>query len=346
MSRFGEAAAAYANPTRDVCITSVSSIEEKPNVPGMYPVIVTDTHSALIPGVGDDCGLEDRFSKRLVCCQNSCSGVVTSSPMINLSGISSRSPAEKKHDYYEVGGTSCGRPGCPRHWKTWAHQGADRIGCRLEGWKIASKGRHNPRHTVLSLNDDDPIVLSRIGKSDKANVRFFRKYFIKQAFELGGLGGSAVVHLWRANDDVPDRVDAERKWDWIRKKGYFWKNFVKFSPHAHLIGYGFYQEPEKKVFWYKNFPALEDRDAIESVAYYQLSHAPVGVGNAVVYWGCCRPGYLNVVTRFDGKKAKGYEHKSVFCKMCGALMVFDDCGEEYLKKRSWAIYEILDKGPP
>jgi hypothetical protein len=195
----------------------------------------------------------------------------------------------------------------------------------------------------LSLADEDPIVLSRSGNSDKSNIQFFRKLFIKRAFEWGGIGGSIVIHLWRPNDDVPDRVTGERKWDFIRSRGYLWKNFVKFSPHAHIIGYGFYDQPKDGDFWYKNFPHLEDRDSIESVAYYQLSHAPVGVGNAVVYWGCCRPGHLNVAKRpWDGKKLKGNEHVPVYCKKCGAIMVYDDSKEMYERVRSWAEYVIGD----
>jgi len=302
-------------------ITSMHYTEPKKADRCVYPVIVPDDTLAIIPGVGQDCGLEDRFSKRLVSC-----------------------PADPDHDHYEVGGSSCGRPDCPRHWSTWGRRAADRVGRILWGYKEASKGRRNPRHTVLSVDDDDPIIKKRAAFSDKANLRYFRKLFTKRALSLGGTGGSVVIHLWRSNEDlIPDWMD-ERRWDWIRKKGYFWKNFVKFSPHAHIIGYGFYDQPKEGSFDYKNFDPLPDRDAVESVAFYQVSHAPIGVGNAVAYWGCCQPGKLKVFVNASGKKAQGTEEVPVFCKKCNAPMQYADGGGAYFRRRSWAFYEIV--GPP
>lgn len=278
----------------------------------LFPVIVPDANLALLPGSGADCGLEDKFSKRLVACSK-----------------------DAKHDHYDVGGTSCGRPWCPRHWKAWARRGADRVGRRIWGYKEASKGRRNPRHTVLSIADDDPIVIKRRGHSDKANIIYFRRYFTKRALSLGGKGGSIAIHLWRTNDDVP--VTGDRRWDWVRKREN-WRDFIKFSPHAHIIGFGFYDKWEKGDFTYKHFDPLVDRDAVESVAYYQLQHAPVGLGgNAIVYWGCCQPGYLKLVSKWT-------ERRPVFCQKCNAPMIYQDNADEYSGKRSCAIYEIC--GPP
>lgn len=277
----------------------------------MYPVIVPDDTPALLPGSGTDCGLIDTFSKRLVVC--------------------SKNP---DHDHYEVGGTSCGRPACPRHWKTWARRAADRAGRIIWGYKVASKGRHNPRHTVLSLDDEDVIVKKREGKSLKSNLIYFRKYYTKKALSMGGTGGSMVIHLLRTNENVPLWVPDARRWDWVREQKN-WKYYTKFSPHSHITGYGFYDQNKKwqDDFMYKNFDPLEDRDAVESVAYYQVQHALVGIGNVIVYWGCCQPGYLKVVS-------KGTERKPIFCKTCCAPMVYAEGGDEYSGRRSWAIYEI------
>jgi hypothetical protein len=304
--RFAAAAAAYCSAPEIGFSTPKKSV---------YPVIVPDANRAMIPGVGADCGLEDRYTKRMVLCQN-----------------------DPSHAHYEVGGTSCGHAVCPRHWSTWAGRCADRVGVRVWGYKEASKGRHNPRHTVLSVKDDDPVVAARDGHTDRANVKYFRKYFVARALSLGGTGGSIVIHLWRTNDNTPDEFENSTRWDWIRKQPN-WRDFLKFSPHAHINGYGFYARPEPGDFSYKNFPALPDRDALESVAYYQVSHAPVGVGNAVAYWGCCQPGCLKVVS-------KGTERISVFCPDCGALMVYEDNRDEYTRRRSWAVYRIVDKPPP
>lgn len=303
--RFRSAAAAYANPQNQ---TGLDHVFES-----LYPVIVPDANSAIIPGAGADCGLEDRYSKRMVLCSH-----------------------DPSHSHYEVGGSSCGKPDCPRHWRTWACRAADRLGVRVWGYKEASKGRHNPRHTVLSLADDDPLVDKRVSHTDRANVKYFRKYFAARAVSLGGIGGSVVIHLWRTNDNVPHNIEGSTRWDWVRKQ-LNWREYTKFSPHAHVIGYGFYAEPEPGDFSYKNFPALRDRDAIESVAYYQVSHAPVGVGNAVAYWGCCQSGYLKVVSKW-------HESRQVYCADCGAHMVYEDSGEIYTRKRSMAEYRVVD--PP
>lgn len=290
----------------------------------VYPVIVPDAtlttnsqvflNPGILPGTGKDCGLEDKFTKKHVECSS-----------------------DPDHDHYEVGGTSCGRPECPRHWKTWARRASDRAGRILWGYKTASKGRHNPRQTVLSIDDDDPIVKKREGKSDKSNLVFFRKYFIKKALKLGGAGGSITLHLLRTNDELPNHIPDERRWDWIREQN-GWRKYTKFSPHAHIIGFGFYSEPVKGDFSYKNFDALEDRDAVESVAYYTIQHALVGIGNVISYWGCCQPGCMKVIS-------KGTERKPIFCKKCGAPMVYAEDRDEYSGRRSWAVYEIVEQKP-
>lgn len=295
----------------------------------VYPVIVPDRNQARsqtlisdhasIPGVLEDCGLEDKFSKRLVVCS-----------------------FDIGHDHYETGGTSCGKPGCPRHWKTWARRGADRIGRVLAGYRDASKGRQHPRHTILSISDEDPIVKKRAGKTDRENLRFFRRYFIDRAIFLGGRGGSLCIHLWRTNDLVPENIGGSRRWDWVRNRS-DWRNYVKFSPHAHVIGFGFYKRCGKGDFLYKNMAALKDRDAVESVAYYQLSHAPIGVGNAVVYWGCCSPERLQISKNFKGKSDTWVSSEPVHCSKCGAPVIYSDGGDQYFRRRSYAVYTIVPK---
>jgi len=291
-------------------------------VTDLYPVIVPDDTQASIPGMGADCGLPERFSKRLVICSG-----------------------DPTHKHYEVGGSSCGKPTCPRHWETWGRRAADRGGRVLWGYKAASKGRHKPRHTILSEDDTSPLVLKRASFSDKANIRFFRKHFIRKALALGGTGGSIVVHLWRTNDMVPTWIEGSRRWDWVRSKGTAWRAYVDFSPHAHVTGYGFYQEPEPGDFSYRNLEHLDDRDAVESVLFYQLSHAPVGAGcNALTYWGCCQPGCLKVAV-VNGKKQQWKEHVPVPCGTCGLPMVYADSREEYLRTRSCAVYIIVTPPP-
>jgi len=285
----------------------------------LYAPYVPTKVSASIPGVLEDCGLDKGiYARKIKCSEND------------------------KHPKFEWHGKSCGEPGCPRHWKQWAIRGADRIGCRLQGfYEIKRNKRYPPRHIVLSISDVDPLLekLEKMEPSDQ--VRTLRKYFIERASAIGCTGGSLVLHLWRTNDLVPDGK-GEKKWSWVRSKGYFWKHFVKFSPHAHIIGYGYLKKPEPGHFYYANIRVLKTRDDIEATAYYQLDHAAIIDGtkiNAVVYFGNCGYRKLKMVARWKVPR-------DLRCNKCGAIMVYEDSGEAVITKRSMGDYEIVPDRPP
>jgi hypothetical protein len=295
----------------------------------LYPVSVTSNNLLNIPGVLDDCGKDDSVYTRKVIC--------------------SKDPS---HFSYTKSGNSCGRPGCPRHWITWARQGADRIGCRITGFGQASRTRYPARKIIIDHDRDDSIVKKWFAldpKYEKIILLRARKYFIARAADMGCIGGSLVVHLWRTNENVPEWIEGQKKWEWVRNKGHLWRDYVKFSPHAHIIGYGYLKPVKKggKEFLYKNMGPLRTRKEIEAVTFYNLSHAVVGPGvAAVIYFGACSYRMLKPV----GKIIK--EHYDELCPDCGAVMVFEDSWDsisgQYLRtverKRSVGIFQIC--GPP
>lgn len=301
----------------------ITSLLESLLETALYPVSVTSNFSLNIPGVLADCGKERSvYEKKIIC---------------------SKDPS---HFSYIKQGNSCGQPGCPRHWVTWARQAADRIGCRVDGFQKAAKYRYPPRKIILSIDDEDPILKTwRAREGDQGAVKKAREYFKKKAAAIGCTGGSLVVHLWRTNDNVPGYIQGQKKWDFVRSQGKNWRNFVKFSPHAHIIGYGYLKRPDQDKFEYKNMGPLATREEIEAVSFYNLSHAPVGPGlTAVIYFGCCSYGKLKC-------EHKGTEHVDDLCPDCGALMVVDGSWnaaigaflEVSTRTRTWGVFRVRDK---
>lgn len=284
----------------------------------LYSVSVTSKYSLTIPGVLDDCGNPDSvYTTRVICSKDA------------------------SHASYIKSGNSCGQPGCPRHWSVWARQAADRIGFRVDGFQQASRSRYPPRKIILSIEDDDPVIKTwRARKGDHGAVKAAREYFIKKATEIGCKGGSLVIHLWRTNDNVPGYIQGQKKWDWVRSQGKNWKKYVKFSPHAHIIGYGYLKRPDEDKFEYKNMGPLRTREEIEAVSFYNLSHAPVGKGiTAVVYFGCCSYGKLKTVW-------KSTYHYDCICPDCGAVMIDEISREPVQRVRTWGEFKVVQAGEP
>ena len=284
---------------------------------GVYAPYVPPNETTSIPGVMEDCGLEKGIYARLIKCSE-----------------------HDDHAHFEWHGTSCGKPGCPRHWKMWAHRGADRMGCRLEGfYNIKRNKRYPPRHIVLSISDTDPFLEKLTSLKPFDQVRHLRKYFVKRAAAVGCTGGSLVLHLHRTNDQVP-AYKREKKWEWVRKQGAYWTDFVKFSPHAHINGYGYLDKPAPGQFLYVNLGVLNSRDDIEAAAFYQLGHAAIVPGTeAVIYFGNCGYRKLKAISKWKMPR-------DLQCRECGAVMVYEDSGEVVTTRRSVGDYKILDRPPP
>jgi len=292
----------------------------------LYPVIVPSNNSSTIPGVLEDCELpESYFTRKIIC------------------------PVDGNHFSYTKSGTTCGKPTCPRHWKTWALRAASRAAMRVNGYREASHKQYAPNKVIFSEDDESPLVARwRAIEDPVKQIQAMRAHFVRQALAAGVTGGAIVVHPWRTNDHVPSYLEGERRWDWVRKQGAAWIKYVKFSPHAHVTGYGFLKPVMKgDKFRYKNMGHIDTVDALESVLYYNLSHAAIVKGtNALSYFGCCTCGKLKQVGKVVRMSAP------VVCPECGAHCVYEDSwddrdGGKYMegvwKARPWAQFQIHSK---
>ena len=252
-----------------------------------------------------------------------------------------------EHDHYQIGGSTCGDPECPVCWSMWAHRGADRISCRVQGFRQFT--RVPPRHIILSLGPDDVDLPKLCEITAEKALEILKKVFKKKAESIGVIGGALVVHLWRTNDKVPRNVEV-KKWQWVRLQGSgSFKDYTIFEPHAHIAGYGWLVTPEKGEFLYKNKGPLKTREDVERWAYYALSHCPIIPGKkGVIYFGCCsynklKPSWMNRVS------------VDLRCEVCGAPMIYEDNGEVALMRRTYATWifvrsapdeTLLSPGPP
>jgi hypothetical protein len=219
----------------------------------------------------------------------------------------------------------------------WAHRGADRISCRVDGFRQFA--RVPPRHVILSLNPGE-VALDKL--SDMPAYRameILKDVFKKKAQTVGITGGALIIHLWRTNEKVPRNVET-KKWQWVRNQGREkFADYVIFEPHAHLACYGFLVTPKKGEFLYKNKGPLKTRDDIERWAYYALSHCPIIANKkAVTYFGCCS---------YNKLKHTWMNRCSVDlrCEVCGAPMVYEGTNEIVLMRRTYATWIFIKNAP-
>ena len=233
------------------------------------------------------------------------------------------------HHRYQVGGTSCKQPTCPVCWPMWAHRAADRISCRVDGFRRFD--HYPPRHLIFSLGPDElDIEKLKLMTAQKA-YDCLKAVFIKKAEKVGVVGGALIIHTMRTNEKVP-RTDASgKKWTWVRNQGpenFF--DYTEFEVHAHIAGYGYLRVPKQGEFLYKNKGPLKTRDDVEKWAYYAVSHAPVIPGKkSVVYFGACSNSKL---------KPTWTSRMSVpvVCSECGYPMVYEGTIEPVYMKRTFA----------
>ena len=310
--------------------STLSGDRDQHEILEQYPAYVPSTdltlNSCLISGFGqktsDSCG-SGLYTRMVHCSKNS------------------------EHDHYQVGGSSCGDPECPVCWSMWAHRGADRISCRVDGFKRFA--RYSPRHIILSLRPDEVALDKLCDMPVGRALEILKDVFRSKAAAVGVTGGALIIHLWRTNEKVPRNAET-KKWQWVRDQGKEkFAEYVIFEPHAHIAGYGFLKTPKKGEFLYKNKGYLRLRDDIERWAYYALSHCPIVPGKAAVtYFGCCS---------YNKLKHTWMNRLSVpvRCEVCGAPMIYEGTNEELTMRRTFATWiflkderdeTMLSSGPP
>ena len=317
---FGGLGSKNPHPPSTLNVNCPGEAGEIPAEKTLYSAYVPSTdltlNKTLISGMGsktsDSCG-ESVYKKMIIC------------------------SVDSSHDYYQVGGSSCGDPSCPVCWSQWAHRGADRISCRVEGFQQFT--RHPPRHIILSL---DPALYDFVALGEmeqKKGHEYLKKEFRKLSDAYGITGGAMVIHLYRTTDEVPRDIPSVKKWQWVRDQGPVrFHDLTVFEPHAHVAGYGYLVEPKEGEFLYKNKGPLKTRDDLERWAYYTLSHASIIEDKkSVTYFGTCAYNKLKHtwMIRFS---------VNLRCEICGAPMVYEDNPIEgfYIKRTmaDWVYSEF------
>jgi len=246
---------------------------------------------------------------------------------------------------------TCGKPTCPKCWSTWAKREAHRQSAVLLAYQNRNGGQltlfdgfsetgYTPRHDVLS----PPLSVVRtliaktyrilekngepVSRFDYYFVDFFRAE-IKKMLELSGLSGaSCVIHPYRIRDEYKDRISAEvragrakDRYDWIRKHP-DWYNYVYFSPHVHLVAFGYNIDDfcEKSEGWI--LTTIREVYDAPGLMFYLLSHTGITEGrNSVSRWGC--------LSKHNMKKLDEWnEFEDTYCEKCGSVLEYADCDEE------------------
>jgi hypothetical protein len=155
----------------------------------------------------------------------------------------------------------------------------------------------------------------------------------------GGRGGAVLRHPCRTRDSAPDR-----NWERLLKRE-DWRNHVRESTHFHTISgripmksSTFY---EKTGWTYKRIRPLEDREDVERVLFYLLSHVQVTGQNVIRYFGRCHFSRLRILHRYCPVLP-------LRCPVCGAPMVLEVDGvltaEEATRRKTMHTYQVA--GPP
>jgi hypothetical protein len=179
--------------------------------------------------------------------------------------------------YLERRKNSCHRPICPTCWEDWANREKDRAVERLKAFVL--KGRKlKPIHVTVSISHVDyELPLQKM-----------REKVYKALKAVRMIGGMMIFH--------PKRQRFDRSW--------------YYSPHFHIIGYGWIQDVRRNYFAtgciVKN---VGIRKTVEGTIFYQLSHCGISPKHHTITWfGALSYNKLHVE----------YEEKEPsLCPMCG-----------------------------
>lgn len=161
----------------------------------------------------------------------------------------------------------CYQPGCPLCFKMWAKKQGSIAGNKFMGFRklLVKEGiipkyyKRLARHYILS----PPIEEAKDKLSDEG-YKAFRTWGKEKAVELGIVGGHLVVHSKRRHCT---RCDKDEYGCNCEDPTF---HFV-YSPHFHVVGYGFIPESEKGQEWVVKNLGL--RESIGKTISYELSHA-------------------------------------------------------------------------
>lgn len=213
---------------------------------------------------------------------------------------------------------TCHRSECPVCYESWAGREAERIEWRLKEFKrVASKGRkvwkslRNPIHLVVS--PPQRLWFKSVGE--------LRSEAYKWAKKAGFKGGSNIFHHAREacmicgssiefkGERCPNCGSSQFAW--------------YFSPHFHMIGYGWIRNTDK-IFEASGWIVHNEgvRKTVFGTALYQLSHAGIHKDHRTVTWfGALSYNTFRRATWIQDGCRPLPEREDMVCPMCGRKLV-------------------------
>ena len=174
---------------------------------------------------------------------------------------------------------SCNRAECPTCYESWAGIAAHRIVERIDAArkKLMAQGFKwlKPVHLIVS---PPPKIYYR-------SMDELRRIGYKIAKEVGFVGGCCIVHPFREACQICGE-SKEFHGERCEKCGSSQFQWY-FSPHFHLIGFGWiaYEQvvkAHKRTGWISRDAGV--RDSVLATAWYQLGHAGVSKAHHTVTW--------------------------------------------------------------
>lgn len=206
---------------------------------------------------------------------------------------------------------SCGRPGCPVCYESWASREAHRIDYRISQYKTRMKSIH--------------VVVSPSRSDWHLPVEKMRSKAYKIARKVGFFGGSCIFHPFRMDE--------------FTKAWYY-------SPHFHLIGFGWISrtgdEYQASGWIVKNVGV---RESVQATAFYQLSHCGVWYGEgrkaSVTWFGSLSYNKLKILPEIPKEEACpgcGRKLRKIVHVGKGPCPIPDEEGEYWLDPDCW-VYD-------
>ena len=220
---------------------------------------------------------------------------------------------------------SCMRPECPICYEKWAGREAHRIDYRLSQWKSSGQVIH------VSVSVPQRLWYKELGE--------LRLDVYRVAKKVGFFGGSCIIHAEReVCVFCGEHKDTETK----RCLNCGCSEFRwTFSPHYHLLGYGWIHGHKVKELYDKEGWIIKNlgiRDSVSGTALYQLSHCSTHKEKHGITWfGRLAYNKLKVIPEPIEKE---------LCPLCKAELVkliwvgvgempYKDEGDYFDKRENW-----------
>lgn len=265
--------------------------------------------------------------------------------------------SDKPDDHhYRVVKHSCHDLLCPICWPTRAAELAHKAGERVWAFHEITQG-NKPSHWSFNMA---PHMFPSEHQDPDMLIRKVRDWGVTQAKAAGIVGALVQPHLWRLKPEYSTKFAGEaqrrnvanknsreqtRKWNRydIAREQSNWRQYVNYSPHCHIIGYGYLLNVKlfkpKFGFVYRKHGNLNTLADVQACINYLLSHVPLAKG-VQVYSFFGKLGYNQMVVVSESETLE-------LCQDCGKpMMDFETREFIYQKTRIFNLRSWLPVKPP